>query len=218
MFNFTETIIARRVWKVFRFLSMQQQTPPELHHCTLYVKKFGTDNETTVLNYICYGKQICCERANGCCPLHKINSSYFNYWCFWLIILGGIFICYFLVWLCKKFGKEYQTTLEHNEENCDNPRGLRSVQYVHRVDRFLEDLIQNCRTRLASQRHTVENLDEVKVDRLAPPPEYKDALNMPKPEANETVPQSSSERDSNSVVNVSESEVVPTYEDAIKKL
>lgn len=81
---------------------------------------------------------------------------------------------------------------------------------------------------LISQNQALQNVDEIKtLDNLEAPPEYTDAIKMPKPEANtassSVSPNESMQTNSENGANSSlildiDDQPIPSYEEAIKKL
>ncbi|CAG9770438.1 unnamed protein product [Ceutorhynchus assimilis] len=190
--------------------------------CTLHGNHRRNYNVTSVLKYVCYNYQTCCDRGNGCCP--ALMFKYYESWTFWIFVFGIILLCYLLCWYCKKLEKERQSA----QDRQDNQRNVDT----NSVDNLLQTLISMYRNRLVvpNPNESVQNVDENKAS-ADPPPKYVDALTMPKPLENSdavnissdgvtsdtTVP--SVDIQSFTVIEIDgEDESVPSYEEAVKEI
>ncbi|XP_076253876.1 uncharacterized protein LOC143192408 [Rhynchophorus ferrugineus] len=185
----------------------------DIKYCTIY-KHNVRANSSNIYRYICYKIEICCDTGNGCCSVHK-TSKYYQNWCFWVFGIGIILVMYLLCWYCKKIEKERQM-----EVGINNPRnisgltdsGLRTVS-AGNVNYLLETLIANYRSSLEGDSlHSVVSVD----NKSESPPDYVEALNMPRPSGFFQTGNASSAVAPSRENDISDD--IPTYDEAVHKI
>ncbi|XP_060534158.1 uncharacterized protein LOC132706698 [Cylas formicarius] len=180
---------------------MTLKLPAELRYCV-----YKHPNSTTY-RYVCFEREICCRRGNGCCPMGP--ARYLQSWTFWLCVLFAFVTVYLICWYCKKIEKARQIIRNNNRVAVASGRADPTGRAAG-VDRVLENLIRNYRNQLLSEN----SRDSTPVGAKDPPPEYTEAVTMAKPPDENRL----NEKPATEcvVAETKDEEAAPSYEQAVK--